>query len=69
MDATVLMLGLFFGLVGMGMFMYGRSEHKYIHVGSGLALMVIPYFIPHAIVLGVVCLVIGAVPFVVGRGG
>jgi hypothetical protein len=68
MEFAPLFLSLVFGLVGMGMFMYGKSQHKYIHLGSGALLMVVPYFIPQAVVLMIVCSVITAAPFVVARG-
>ena len=67
MDASVLMLSLLFGLAGMGLFMYGRSEKKMVHLGCGLALMVVPYFIPSALLLTAVCVVVGVVPFVFAR--
>jgi hypothetical protein len=67
MDASVLLLSLIFGLAGMGLFMYGRSEKKYVHLSCGLALMLVPYFIPHALVLCVVCVIVGVVPFVFAR--
>ena len=67
MDASVLLLSLVFGMAGMGLFMYGRSEKKMVHLGCGVALMVVPYFIPHAVVLAVVCVIVGAIPFVFAR--
>jgi hypothetical protein len=67
MDASVLMLSLVFGLAGMGLFMYGRSEKKPVHLGCGLALMLVPYFIPHVLVLTAVCVIVGAIPFVFAR--
>lgn len=65
MDSTNLILSLLFGLVGMGFFMYGKSSGQMVPLGVGVALMVCPYFIPNAIALGIVCVILTATPFVV----
>jgi hypothetical protein len=51
MDPTLLMLSFFFGLVGMGMFAYGKKSGRGVPMGVGAALMVFPYFITNAILL------------------
>jgi len=65
MDAGVLVVSVLFGMVGMGMFMYGKNAHRMVPLGAGVGLMVIPYFIPNVIALLLVCGVITAVPLVV----
>ena len=40
-----LFVTLFAGLIGLGLFMYGRSNRRAPQLGVGLALMVCPQFI------------------------
>lgn len=63
MDTTNLMLSFLFGTIGMGLFMYGKKAGQMVPLGVGVALMVCPYFIPNAVVLLVVCLMLTAVPY------
>jgi hypothetical protein len=65
MDTTNLMLSLIFGSLGMGFFMYGKNTGQFVPIGAGVLLMVVPYFIPNAIALVIVCLALSVVPFVV----
>ena len=63
MDSTLLLLSLLFGSIGMGMCMYGKSAGRMVPLGAGAALMVIPYFIPNAIALLVVCCLVTIAPW------
>ena len=63
MDSNLLMLSLLFGSIGMGMMMYGKKAGRMVPMGAGLGLMVIPYCIPNAIALLIVCCIITAVPW------
>lgn len=63
MDTNSLMLSLLFGCIGMGMLMYGKKAGRMVPLGAGLALMVIPYFIPSAIAMTIVCSIITALPW------
>jgi hypothetical protein len=64
MDATSLMLGIVFGSVGLGFFMYGKKVGLIVPIGVGIVLMVVPYFIPNVLLLVLVCGVLMALPFV-----
>jgi hypothetical protein len=64
MDTTSLMLSMLFGTVGVGFVMYAKKAGRLLPAIVGLALMVLPYFIPNVVVLLVVCIVLTAVPFV-----
>lgn len=55
MDETRLFLGVIFGAIGAGYFVYGRKQRKGIAFLSGLLLMVVPYLA-------------SSVPLVVGAG-
>lgn len=65
MDTTTLMVSLLFGALGMGFFMFGKKEGRMVPLLVGVALMVVPYFIPNVIILLIACVLLTAVPFVV----
>jgi hypothetical protein len=62
-DFNVLVVSFAFGLVGMGMFLYGRKSSRPVPLAAGLALMTVPYFLPNLAALLVVCLALTAVPW------
>jgi len=62
MDTNSLLVSFFFGLVGMGMFMYGKQAGRMVPLGAGVALIVLPYLIPNLIVLVIVCCALTAAP-------
>ncbi|MFA6012059.1 MAG: hypothetical protein WC799_18855 [Desulfobacteraceae bacterium] len=64
MDSTQLFLGLIFGSVGMGFFVYGKKQGKMIALISGISLCVIPYVVSNTIVLTVLGLLLVGLPFV-----
>ena len=68
MDENVLIVSVLFGLVGTGMFMYGKKAGRMVPLGAGIGLMVIPYFIPNVIALLLVCAALTAAPLVVKEG-
>lgn len=63
MDSNTLMLSLFFGAIGMGMFMFGKNTGRMVPLGAGVLLMGIPYFISNAAILLLVCSCITATPW------
>jgi predicted membrane protein len=63
MDMTLLLWGVLFSSIGMGFFIYGRKQRVIVPLLCGLALMIYPYFIPNAIVLVVIGVVLTAVPY------
>ena len=67
MDSTSLFLSLLFGAIGMGMLMYGKKAGRMVPLGAGLALMVIPYCIPNAIALLIVCCLLTAMPWLLRK--
>lgn len=44
-NPAVLFSGLFIGLVGMVLFMYGKKQHNLRCLVGGLAMCVFPYFV------------------------
>ena len=65
MDDYGLIASVLFGLVGMGMFMYGRKAGRMVPLVAGGLLMVVPYFLPNWIAQTVVCTALSAAPWVV----
>ena len=63
MSTSLLVLGVIFGSVGLGYFLYGKKQRAVVPLVSGLVLMVVPYFISNTIVLVVVGVVISAIPY------
>ena len=68
MDGYDLFVPLLFGMIGMGMFMYGRKAGRMVPLVAGGLLMVVPYFLPNRIAQSVVCSVIAATPWVIREG-
>ena len=63
--ASSLFLGLLFGSIGLGFFVYGRKQRALVPLLSGLALMVVPYFIANTLLLFLVGAVLVAIPYYV----
>jgi hypothetical protein len=59
------MASLLFGLIGMGMFTYGRRASRMVPLGAGVALMVVPYFLTNLVLMLVVCCGLSVAPFFV----
>ena len=52
-----------FGSIGFGFFLYGKRQAMAVPLVCGLALMVYPYFMPNAMVLVLMGLVLVAIPY------
>jgi len=63
MDATSLMLSILFSSIGMGLFVFGKKQGMPLHLVAGLALMVLPYFLPNPLAMTGVGVVFTAGPF------
>ena len=46
-----LLLGLLFGSIGLGYFIYGKKQRSVVPLVCGLALMLFPYFVPNIMLL------------------
>jgi hypothetical protein len=62
-STSLLVLGVIFGSVGLGYFLYGKKQRAVVPLVSGLALMVVPYFVSNTVGLVVVGVVISAIPY------
>ena len=65
MSTTTIMLGLIFGLIGLGFFRYGRRRGSVMPLVSGIALMVFPCLVPNAVLLLVIGVILAALPYFV----
>lgn len=63
MDASTLFLGLIFGSVGAGYFIYGKRQQRIMALVSGIILCAIPYVVSSVAVLTIAGLVAAALPF------
>jgi len=49
LDPTWLFLSLIPGAIGFVLFVYGKKQERWLHVATGLSLMVYPYFVGNAV--------------------
>ncbi len=60
-----LMMGVLFGSIGLGFFVYGKKQKAVIPFVSGIGLMALPYFIPNIFILILVSIVLIILPYFV----
>lgn len=65
MSGSLLMWMVVFGSIGLGFFVYGKTQRAIVPLLAGIALMVIPYFVSNVLLLLVVGCVLVAVPYFV----
>lgn len=63
MDTALLLWGVIFSSIGLGLFLYGRKQQATVPLICGLVLMIYPYFIPNAWVLVAIGVVLTAIPY------
>ena len=62
-------LAIFFGIIGMGYFGYGKKNAWYSMLCAGVLLMVFPYIVTDWIAMGLAGLIIIASPFTLKHFG
>lgn len=65
MTATSLFMGMIFGSIGVGYLVYGKKQQKGTALGVGLALCVLPYFVPNVLLLLILGALLMAIPWYV----
>lgn len=65
MTGTTLAIGILTGAIGVGYFMYGKRQTKFVPLLAGMALCVYPYFVDSALWLIVIGAVLLAAPFLI----
>ena len=63
MDTASLLWNLVLGSVGLGYFLYGKSQKSLVPALCGVVLMVFPYFISSTLLMVVVGAGLMAIPF------
>jgi hypothetical protein len=63
MNATQLFLGVIFGSIGLGYFMYGKKQKMTVPLVCGLVLMIYPYFIEGTALLSVIGVILSILPY------
>jgi hypothetical protein len=63
MQAAQLLWGLLFSSIGLGFFLYGRKQRVVAPLLCGIALMIYPYFVPNAVLLVAIGVVLCAIPY------
>ncbi len=53
------------GAIGMGYFIYGKRQAKYVPMIAGVLLCVYPYFVESLLALSVIGLLLVAAPFLI----
>jgi len=61
-DTWPLILGLMFGSIGLGYFIYGRRQANVVARFSGLALMIYPFFTANVYAILIVGILLMALP-------
>lgn len=62
-----MLAAVFFSAFGVGYFIYGKKQAKFLIVGAGMALMVYPYFVSGLLTITLVGVVLMALPFALER--
>lgn len=65
MNATSVLIGLFTGAIGMGYFIYGKRQAKFVPLLAGMMLCVYPYFVEGVVWLVLVGVGLMAAPFLI----
>jgi hypothetical protein len=65
MTPATLAIGILAGAIGVGYFMYGKRQTKFVPLLCGMALCVYPYFVDSVAWLVVIGAALMAAPFVI----
>jgi membrane protein DedA with SNARE-associated domain len=63
MNTSQLLWGLLFSSIGLGFFLYGKKQRAVVPLVCGLAMMIYPYFVPNAVALVAIGVVLAAIPY------
>lgn len=65
MDTTQILLSVLWGAIGLGYFVYGKKQQRFLPLVSGIALMAFPYFVENWILSVGIGLVLTVLPLVI----
>jgi len=61
-NTATIFLGLVFGCIGFGFFLYGKKQHNATPLLTGITLMILPYFVTNIYLLCGVGIALIALP-------
>lgn len=62
-STSTFLMGVIFGAIGLGVFVYGKKQKAIIPLFCGIGLMVLPYFIPNMYILILSGIIIVAITY------
>ena len=62
-STSTLIMGVIFGAIGLGFFVYGKKQKTIIPLFCGIVLIILPYFIPNMYILILSGIIIVAIPY------
>lgn len=65
MNPTSVIIGIFTGAIGVGYFVYGKRQAKFVPLIAGMMLCVYPYFVDNVLWLVLVGVALMAAPFLI----
>ncbi len=65
MNEAMLLWGVLFGGIGIGFFSYGRKQRAVVPLLTGVALFVLPYFVPNVTIMVIAGIGLIALPYFV----
>ena len=63
MDVNSFLVSFLFGMIGCGMFMYGKRAGRMMPLLIGVALMIVPYFFSSILMMTLACSALIVVAF------
>ncbi|MBS1138540.1 MAG: hypothetical protein H6R11_2494 [Proteobacteria bacterium] len=63
MNPAILLWGVLFSSIGLGLFIYGKRQQRLVALLCGLGLMIYPYFVSSALLVVLIGAVLVAIPF------
>lgn len=67
MTVSAMLWGLLFSSIGVGLFLYGRKQSRFMPLLCGALLVVYPFFVTRTLWLVVIGAVLTALPYFVRR--
>jgi hypothetical protein len=62
-NPAILLWGVLFSSIGLGLFIYGKRQQRLVALLCGLGLMIYPYFVSSALLVVLIGAVLVAIPF------
>jgi len=62
-NPAILLWGVLFSSIGLGLFIYGKRQQRLVALLCGLGLMIYPYFVSSGLLVVLIGAVLVAIPF------